>query len=77
MNENSEGRGMAITSLVLGILGLLVFGIILGPLAMIFGAISGSKGLAMGWWGFWLGVVDTIGALIFIIYVMQNTSTFY
>lgn len=64
-------NGMAIAALVIGIIGLLVLQIILGPLAIIFGAVglnfaknnNGSgKGLAIA--GLVLGIVDL---LLFVI----------
>ena len=65
-------EGLAIASLVTGIVGFFVFGIPLGILATIFGAIALSrtsknpelsgKGLAIA--GLILGIVDIIGALI-------------
>jgi Domain of unknown function (DUF4190) len=36
-------NGMAVASMVLGILGLFFFGVILGPLAIIFGCIANGK----------------------------------
>ena len=38
--RTKETSGLAITSMVLGIVGLIVFGIVLGPLAIIFGTIA-------------------------------------
>ena len=39
----TEKKGLAIASLVLGIVGLFFFGLILGPLAIVFGIISLNK----------------------------------
>ena len=64
-------NGMAITALVLGLLGLFLFGIVLGPLAIIFGAVGMSfanknngsgKGLAVA--GLVLGILD---CLVFVV----------
>jgi len=68
------GNGMAAASLICGIVGLLLFGIILGPLAIIFGAIGlgnanknpigAGKGMAIA--GLVLGVVDLLVVLVFL-----------
>lgn len=64
---------MAIASLVLGILSLIVFGIILGPIAIVLGtkakkriAASGGQvgGSGMATAGMVLGVLGIIGAII-------------
>lgn len=60
----TRGNGLAIASLVCGIVGLLVFNIILGPLAVIFGGVGlrnanrGEGHRTMSWAGLVLGVVD-------------------
>lgn len=63
-----DGGGMSIASFICSIAGLFVAGIILGILAIIFGAIGiGNgvyKGLAIA--GVIIGIVDVIGALIII-----------
>lgn len=59
--------GLSIISFVLGIVGLLVFGIVCGILAVILGGIGmkrGLKGLAIA--GIVLGIIDIVGALIVI-----------
>lgn len=61
---NRGGNGLAIAALVCGIVGLFVFAIILGPLALILGLVAlnkakrgaGHRGLAIA--GVVLGVVD-------------------
>ncbi|PPK85503.1 uncharacterized protein DUF4190 [Neolewinella xylanilytica] len=71
--EVSQGNGMAVAGFVCGVVGLFVFGVILGPLAVVFSAIGLGKarreglplkGLAVA--GLILGIVGTIGALIVI-----------
>ena len=71
-NTVKNTKGMAIASLIVGILSLFVAGIPLGTLAAIFGSISMSKlergngrGIAIA--GFVIGVVGIFGALIFLI----------
>ncbi len=57
----------AIASLPVGIVSLLVAGVLLGPTAIVFGALgfkSEKKGLAIA--GFVIGIIGFIGALIFI-----------
>lgn len=64
---SSNGKGMSIAALVCGIVGLFVGGLILGPLAIIFGAIGmkrGGRGMAIA--GLICGIVATVGALIFL-----------
>ncbi|MEE1927935.1 DUF4190 domain-containing protein [Streptomyces sp. TRM 70351] len=63
----STNNGMAIASLVLGIIGLFVFPIVLGPIALILGFLahrSSPSGLAKA--GIVLGAIDTILGIIFI-----------
>lgn len=71
-NTVKNTKGMAIASLIVGVLSLFVAGIPLGTLAAIFGSISMSKlergngrGIAIA--GFVIGVVGIFGALIFLI----------
>ena len=64
-----EKNGFATASLVCGIIGLLLFGIILGPLAIIFACIAfsqnkGSTGGATA--GLVLGILDIAGFFIFL-----------
>ena len=47
-NIQQPGHGLAISSLILGIISLIVFAIIAGPLGIIFGCISKSKGNKSG-----------------------------
>ncbi len=62
----SRSNGMAIAGLVCGIVGLFIFEVILGALAIIFGGIAvsranrgaGRKGMA--WAGLILGVIDVV-----------------
>jgi hypothetical protein len=48
LKGSSDGKGFAITGLVLGILSLLFFPILFGPLGVIFGSIAWSKGNRFG-----------------------------
>ena len=66
--QTEETNGLATASMVCGIIGLLVFGIILGPLAIIFGAIGMSKEPKRNQaiTGLVLGVIDIVGWFIFM-----------
>lgn len=70
--DDKKGGGFGITSLVLGVVGLLVGAIIFGPLAIIFGAIGmfnrKLKGLAIA--GLILGIIDLIYGIIVIASVL-------
>jgi hypothetical protein len=61
-----DGNGLAIAGLVCGIVGLLLFPIILGPLALIFGGVGlskanrGAKHKGMAIAALVLGVVDLV-----------------
>lgn len=57
-------KGFAITSLILGIVGFFVYGIIFGTLAIIFGALSWEE--KMGKAGFIVGLIDVIAVLFFL-----------
>lgn len=64
-------RGLAIASLVTGIVSLFVAGIPLGILAIVFGAIAAGKlekgdGRGMAIAGLVLGIIGVLGALIFL-----------
>lgn len=73
-----RSNGLAIASLVCGIIGLLIFWFVLSPLAIIFGGIGLSranrgashKGLAMA--GLILGIVGLLGYIILVAVVVQN-----
>jgi hypothetical protein len=76
VGTSSRTNGMAITSLVLGIVGFFFGSIILGPLAVIFGGIGlnranhGAKGKGMSIAGVILGIVD----IVLFIVVMTAAS---
>ncbi len=60
------GNGMAVAGLLLGIVGIFILNIILGPLAVIFGGVGwsrakrGAPGRGMAVAGVVLGVVDIL-----------------
>jgi hypothetical protein len=65
-------NGLAIASLVCGIVGLLVFGVVLGPLAVIFGSVGlsranrGASGKGMAIAGLVMGSIATVVAIALI-----------
>ncbi len=75
------GSGLAIASLVCGIVGLLFLWFILSPLAIIFGGIGiskakkGASGKGMATAGLVLGIVGLLGYII-LIAVLVNNHTF-
>lgn len=67
--QSTEGQSKAKTALILGIVGLFIFGIILGPLAI----VQANKAEALGvkaTGGKVLGWIDTIFGLIGIVYMI-------
>ena len=80
--QPKQGNGMAIASLVCGIIGLLLFGVILGPLALIFGGVGlsrankGASGKGMAIAGIVLGAIATVLAII-LIAVVANRGLVY
>ncbi|MBR5278541.1 MAG: DUF4190 domain-containing protein [Clostridia bacterium] len=64
--SNSDGKGFAIASLICGIVSIIMFAIITGPLGIVFGAIAKNKGNTspMATAGIVCGVIGVIGWLI-------------
>jgi len=68
------------TSMILGIIGLLLFGVVLGPLAIIFASMAMSsmnrtvdtQGKGMATTGLVLGIVDTIFGILFMVAFMSE-----
>jgi hypothetical protein len=79
----TASNGMAIAALVCGIVGLFVFSIVLGPLAIIFGGIglsrtrAGAGGRTMALWGVVLGIIDVILFIVLIAVVSSNGGGMY
>jgi hypothetical protein len=79
----TRSNGLAIASLVCGIVGLLVFAIILGPLAVIFGGVglsransgAGHRGMAIA--GIVLGIVDVLLFVVLIVAASKNGGSMY
>lgn len=72
------GNGLAIASLVCGIIGLLILWFILSPLAIIFGGVGlskankGASGRGQAIAGLVLGVIGLLGYIILIAVVVNN-----
>lgn len=65
-----QSRAFALASLILGIISVIAFGIVAGPLAIIFGALrlkpgSAGRGLAIA--GVVLGIIGTVLAVVLIV----------
>lgn len=83
MYPQKRTNGMAIASLVVGLIGLILFPIILGPLAIIFGGVgmgfanknNGSgKGLAIA--GLIIGIIDLLIFFVLIAVFMGGRGRF-
>jgi len=67
--------GMGTTSLVCGIVGIFLFGIVLGPLAIIFGGVGISKKQKYSVAGLVLGIISVISYLIFTSIFLASFAT--
>jgi hypothetical protein len=62
----TQSNGLAIAGLVCGIVGLILFAIVLGPLAIIFGSVGlsrarrGAEHGTMAAWAIGLGILDIV-----------------
>jgi len=76
-------NGLAVAGLVCGVVGIFLFNIILGPLAVIFGAVglkrshagAGGRGMAIA--AIVLGVVDVLLFIIVMIVAANNGGSIY
>ena len=62
-SSRQGSSGLATASLICGLLGLLLFGVLLGPIAIILGIVSVSQGgphTGKAWAGIILGIVDLV-----------------
>jgi hypothetical protein len=77
-SQTRTGNGLAIASLVCGLVGIFLFNIILGPLAIIFGAVSwgranrGAQNKGMAVAGVILGIVDVALFALFLALVKTH-----
>ncbi|MEU7471806.1 DUF4190 domain-containing protein [Streptomyces sp. NPDC044984] len=78
-SSGSRTNGLAIASLCCGIIGLFFLNIVLGPLAIVFGAVArrqaGGNGTGMAKAGIILGIVDVVLWLVLLI-VAANSGGF-
>ncbi|MFD3504913.1 DUF4190 domain-containing protein [Streptomyces sp. NPDC058676] len=82
-SSRSRTNGLAIASLICGIIGLIFFNVILGPTAIVLGAVGmrqapakGGAGMAKA--GIVLGIVDlVIFAALFALAAANGGSTWY
>ncbi|MYV98768.1 DUF4190 domain-containing protein [Streptomyces sp. SID3343] len=76
-------NGMAVAALTCGIVGVFLFNIILGPLAVIFGAVglrrsrAGARNAGMAKAGIILGIVDIALFVLLLILAANNGGSFY
>ena len=81
--QTKNSNGLAIAGLVCGLVGLIVFNFILGPLAIIFGGIGwsranrGANHRGMAITAVVLGVVDILIYVILLVAVAKNGGSFY
>ncbi|MFC8869751.1 DUF4190 domain-containing protein [Streptomyces sp. NPDC057148] len=73
----SKANGLAIAGLVCGIVGLLILPIILGPLAIVFGAVSLRRtGSTMAKWAIGLGIADILLMILMFALAAGNGGSF-
>lgn len=73
---NEEKKGMSITSMVLGIVGMIIVPLICGILAIIFSVIGkkkGGKGFATA--GLVLGIIDTVYGVISLVLALATIGS--
>jgi hypothetical protein len=79
----SGSNGLAIAGLVCGIIGLVIFNFILGPLAIIFGGVGlrkanqGAGHRGMAWAGLVLGIIDVLIFVVLIALAASHHGHFY
>ncbi|GAA3102417.1 DUF4190 domain-containing protein [Streptomyces echinatus] len=72
-HETSRTSGLAIAGLVCGIVGLFFLPIILGPLAVVFGAVAlRQTGSLMAKWDIGLGIVDIVLMVVMFVVAANN-----
>ncbi|MFI9810289.1 DUF4190 domain-containing protein [Streptomyces sp. NPDC052301] len=76
-DKTGRASGLAIAGLVCGIVGLFILPIILGPLAVIFGAVAlRQTGSVMAKWDIGLGVVDIVLMIVMFVVAANNGGSF-
>ncbi|MFF3844267.1 DUF4190 domain-containing protein [Streptomyces sp. NPDC002328] len=81
-SSGSRTNGMAIASLCCGIVGLFLLNIVLGPLAIVFGAVSlrgagARNGAGMAKAGIVLGIVDIVLWLVMLTVATSGGGGWY
>ncbi|MET9452328.1 DUF4190 domain-containing protein [Streptomyces cinerochromogenes] len=72
-SQTSQTSGLAIAGLVCGIVGIFFLPIVLGPLAIVFGAMAlRQNGSVMAKWGIGLGVVDIVLMVVMLVIAANN-----
>jgi hypothetical protein len=81
-SSRSQANGLAIAGLVCGIVGLFFLSIVLGPLAIIFGAVAlrrsvpkGNAGMAKA--GIILGIIDVVLFIVLIAVAASGGFSWY
>ncbi|MFK0168273.1 DUF4190 domain-containing protein [Streptomyces sp. NPDC090306] len=76
--RTSRTSGLAIAGLVCGILGLFLLPIVLGPLAIIFGAVAlRQTGATMAKWAVGLGIVDILLMIVMFVVAANNGGSVF
>jgi hypothetical protein len=76
-------NGLTIAGLVCGIIGLVIFNFMLGPLAIIFGGVGlrkasqGAGHRGMAWAGLVLGIIDVLLFVVLIVVAANGHGHFY
>ncbi|MEU9200899.1 DUF4190 domain-containing protein [Streptomyces sp. NPDC048332] len=78
----SGTNGFAVASLICGIIGLLFFGVVLGPVAIVLGAVglrqlSAKGGTGMAKAGLVLGVIDLLIVVVLVIAAASGGFSWY
>ena len=79
----ARNNNMAVAGMWCGIVGLLIAGIILGPLAIVFGSIGlqrankGASGRGQALAGVILGVVDVLAGILIFVYITKHGGITY
>nr|WSW68580.1 DUF4190 domain-containing protein [Streptomyces sp. NBC_00995] len=78
----SGTNGFAVASLICGIIGLLFFGIVLGPVAIVLGVVglrqlSAKGGTGMAKAGLVLGVIDLLIVVVMVIAAASGGFSWY
>ena len=64
LRGKSGGQVLAVIGIIVGVIGLLAFGIPLGILALICGIIAVAMGFNLGFFAIVLGVIDVLAAIL-------------